>query len=127
MRHKAVVIVLLVALATASSQRSAAVPPDATAQAEVQHLLQFLENSGCSFFRNGEWYPARRAAEHLRSKYDYLVTRNKISTAEDFIQKAASFSSFSSQPYKVRCGPQAERLAAQWLSAELDQFRTTRR
>jgi len=118
---------LLAALAAASPQRSGAAPPDATAQAEVQHLLQFVGNSGCSFFRNGEWYPARRAAEHLRSKYDYLVTRNRISTAEDFIHKAASFSSFSSQPYKVRCGPQTELLAGQWLSAELDQFRATLR
>ena len=43
---------LLAALAAAPC--ALAEPPPA-AQAEVRHLLGYLERSGCEFFRNGAW------------------------------------------------------------------------
>src|SRR5579863_6847182 len=69
------------------------------AEVEIGYLLGLLEQSGCEFFRNGTWYDAERAQAHLRAKYAALAANNQIKTAEDFIEKAASNSSISGQPY----------------------------
>jgi hypothetical protein len=60
----------------------------------------------------------------LRDKYKYLVTGNQIITTEDFIEKAATKSSFTGEPYKVRCNGGATVTSNQWLRAELAQLRT---
>src|ERR1700690_2941288 len=78
--------------------------PPSVAQIEINHLLGLIEQSGCEFFRNGTWYNAQRAQAHLRAKYDALAASDQIKTAEDFIEKAASISSLSGQPYQIRCG-----------------------
>ena len=80
-----------------------ATPPE-TAQAEIDYLLTYIEASGCKFYRNGTWYDAKRAQAHLRDKYEYLAGKDRIYTAEDFIEKAATKSSLSGWPYQVRCG-----------------------
>jgi hypothetical protein len=51
-------------------------------------LLGFVANSGCEFFRNGSWYDGKKAEAHLRYKYETLATRDRINTAEDFIEEA---------------------------------------
>ena len=78
--------------------------PPAMAQTEINHLLEFVGSSGCEFYRNGSSYDSKRAQAHLRSKYQWLAARDQIDTAEDFIEKAATRSSLSGQPYEVRCG-----------------------
>ncbi len=90
-------------------------------QLEIDHLLGYVENSRCEFGRNGSWYDSNRALAHLRSKYGFL--KNSVSTAEDFIERAASRSSMSGQPYQVRCGSDAPIPSAQWLRDELTRFR----
>ena len=49
--------------------------PDARAQAEIAHLLTYLDESGCEFYRNGEWHAGRDASTHLAKTYESL--RNK--------------------------------------------------
>ena len=41
------------------------------ASQEIGRLLSFVEDSGCTFIRNGSEYPAAEAA-HLQKKLDYL-------------------------------------------------------
>jgi hypothetical protein len=98
--------------------------PSTSVQIEVNFLLGYLEASGCEFYRNGTWHDSKAAQAHLRDKYKYVVTRNLVNTTEQFIDRAASESSLSGQPYKVRCNGGAEVASKQWLRDELARFRT---
>lgn len=115
----AVVLALLLSL---SLPNTATAEPPLFAQQEIDHLLRYVENSGCEFQRNGSWYDSQRALSHLRSKYAFL--RNSVRTSEDFIDIAASSSSLTGQPYRVRCGSGSAVLSAQWLQDELLRFRS---
>jgi len=98
--------------------------PVSNAQTEINYLLDFVEISGCEFYRNGSWYDSVRAQDHLRKKYDYLAARDRIVTAEDFIEKAASESSFTGIPYEIRCGGGCTTVATSaWLLAVLGRYR----
>jgi len=88
-------------------------------QAEVDALLASIEASGCSFYRNGSWHDSKAAVAHLRDKYDYLVVRDLIATTEDFIERAATKSSVSGQPYEVKCGSSAAVTSSQWMYGKL--------
>ena len=101
--------------------------PPAMAQTEINHLLEFVGSSGCEFYRNGSWFDSKRGQAHLRSKYQWLAPRDQINTAEDFIEKAATRSSLSGQPYEVRCdGGEAMKAMTsnRWLHDELTRYRT---
>ncbi|WP_266171610.1 DUF5329 domain-containing protein [Dyella subtropica] len=95
---------------------------DATGQREVQALLVFVGSSHCTFIRNGSSYSAVEAQAHLQSKLDYLVRKDLVNSAEEFIERAASQSNFSGKPYKVSCDGR-ERLSADWLTEELQHLR----
>ena len=97
--------------------------PMETAQAEIDFLLQYIEVSGCEFYRNGDWHDSVAARAHLASKYDYLASRKRIASAEDFIDKAASRSSLSGEDYEVRCGACATIKSNEWLRAVLARYR----
>ena len=94
-----------------------------TMQVEVDYLLSYVETSGCSFYRNGSWYVGARAKAHLQSKYDYLAARKLVASADDFIDKGASRSSFSGKPYKIRCGTAADVESGPWFHEVLARFR----
>jgi hypothetical protein len=98
--------------------------PPTTVQIEVNFLLGYVESSGCEFYRNGIWHDSKSAQVHLRDKYKYLVAKNLVNTTEDFIEKAATESSFSGQPYDVRCNGGTTVTSEQWLRDELARFRT---
>lgn len=97
-----------------------------TAQ-EIEHLLVFLENSGCQFSRNGSWHSAPEAAAHIRKKYNYLTRKKMLTDTESFIKKAATESSISGKPYIVRCGGQVDINSALWFSRELAVYREARK
>src|SRR5689334_16257620 len=97
MRQLIALILLTVSLSAFANE------PDAVAKREIEHLMDRLATSGCQFNRNGSWYGPARAVSHLKDKYDYLLKHNQVSTAEDFIAKAASESSVSNKPYLVKC------------------------
>jgi len=98
--------------------------PPKNVQIEVNFLLGYVEGSGCGFYRNGTWYDSKDAQAHLRDKYKYLVAGNLINTSEDFIERAATESSFSGQPYQVRCNGGVTVTSNKWLRDELARFRT---
>jgi hypothetical protein len=95
----------------------------AIAQTEIAYLLGFIERSECRFYRNGSWYDSKKAREHLHDKYNLLAQGNQIDTAEDFIEKAASRSSLTGEPYRTRCSDGIDVPTNQWLQNELIRYR----
>jgi hypothetical protein len=113
---------LLLLLSNAMAQAAA---PDATTQAEINHLLTAMGNSGCAFDRNGSWYDSKEAQAHLQKKNAYLQKKGMIGDTQDFIAKAATSSSISGKAYLVRC-PNSKTISSEsWLNMELQRFRKT--
>lgn len=100
-----------------------AAPPPTNVQIEVNFLLGYIDGSSCEFYRNGTWHDSKSAQAHLRDKYNYLIATNQINTTEDFIEKAATQSSFSGLAYQVRCNGSLPVMSKQWLTDELVRFR----
>lgn len=120
MAHSRKLRSLLVSLLLIGVGAQAAV--DAEAQQEITQLLDFVEHSGCQFIRNGSGYPAAEARAHLQKKLDYLENKDMVSSAEDFIERAATKSSMSGQRYQVDC-PAGKQDASAWLNDELKRLR----
>ncbi|MBU1420455.1 MAG: DUF5329 domain-containing protein [Proteobacteria bacterium] len=83
---------------------------------EINYLLSYLSDSGCTFIRNGDEHQAQEAREHLEMKYNHA--KGRIKTAEDFIDKIASKSSLSRRQYEVRCAD-VQLSSKQWLDEAL--------
>jgi hypothetical protein len=98
----------------------ASATPDAGAQREIDHLLDYIGASHCTFVRNGERYDAAKAREHLALKLGFV--RWRLSTADEFVKYLATESSVTHQPYLIVCGSQ-ERPAGPWLTTELQHYR----
>jgi hypothetical protein len=97
--------------------------PSAT-QSEINHLLDFMENSHCQFYRNGKWYTDPKAVrEHVVTKYQYFLEKGKINSAEDFIKWSATKSELSGKPYQVKCGDGPPVPVEKWLNEELARYR----
>ncbi len=95
------------------------VPPGQ--QAEVEHLIAYLENSDCSMLRNGREYSGEEGARHVRRKYEHF--RDKIDSTEEFIELSASKSTISGKPYEVHCPGRPPKESATWLLEELEVYR----
>jgi hypothetical protein len=106
------------------SARAAELP--APARTEIESLLTMLGNSQCQFYRNGSWHDGREAESHLRMKFEYLLGRGALHTAEDFIDEAATKSSLSGESYAVKCSNDSPLPSATWLKARLQERRTLR-
>jgi len=100
--------------------------PPAIVQQETNYLLRYIGDSGCDFKRNGTWSNSKAAEAHVRGKYDFLVKLGRIDTTMDFIDKAATASSLSGQPYEVRCGVDLPIRSRPWLSNELARYRASK-
>lgn len=116
----------LLACLLAISNAAGAATPSASAQAEIAHLLSYLETSRCEFYRNGNWYDSREARAHLEKKKNYLMNRSLLGSTEDFIDRAATASSVSGAKYLVRCPRSPAVPSGEWLRAELERFRAAR-
>ncbi|MEG2806077.1 YfeK family protein [Stenotrophomonas sp.] len=109
-------------LALAASHAAQAAPGD-SARREIAGLIGALDGSACRFQRNGSWHDAAEARAHLQRKYDYLLRKDQVDTAEQFIERAASQSSMSGKPYRIACPGQPEQTAAVWFTARLKALR----
>lgn len=90
---------------------------------EIASLLLFVEQSECTFIRNGNHYNARQAREHIEKKYMYF--KKQITTAEDFILYSATKSTMTGKPYSVICQGTSMK-SRDWLHAELANIRKIR-
>lgn len=95
----------------------------ANARSEVEQLLTALGSSSCEFYRNGSWHASSEAEAHLRKKYEYLLKKEMIGSAEAFIAKGATQSSMSGEAYQVRCPDGAAQPSSVWLSGKLQALR----
>jgi hypothetical protein len=112
----------VLALALIAPGVALAAPSD-TARREIAGLIGALDGSSCRFQRNGSWHDAAEARAHLQRKYDYLLKKDKVDTAEQFIERAASQSSMTGKPYRIACPGQPEQTAAVWFGARLKALR----
>jgi len=94
---------------------------DTTADEEIRALIQAVAQSGCEFNRNGSLHSAEAAAEHLELKYSR--GRRYANSAEAFIDRLASKSSWSGNPYQMICDGKAQP-AGDWLTATLGELRS---
>ena len=102
---------------------SSAASAPAPVRAEIDALLSRLETSNCQFNRNGSWYGGREARNHLLRKLEYIEGRTTLQSAEQFIELAASKSSFSGRAYQVKCGEDPPVESGRWLTALLESIR----
>ncbi len=109
---------LLLVLGTAFAQNASP-----AASREINQLFAALENSRCEFNRNGTWHNAHAATEHLQRKYDYLLKKDLVTSAESFIDLAATRSSLSGKPYLVRCGNAQPVPSKSWFTSRLEELR----
>lgn len=66
---------------------------------KIMYLIEELRQSPYSFERNGEVHKSVRAAQHLMMKYHR--DKDRINSAEDFIEQIATKSNKSGRNYKV--------------------------
>ena len=100
----------------------ARVHAEADADTEIRALIQAVAESECEFNRNGSLYSAETAAEHLELKY--ARGKRYADSAEAFIERLASKSSWSGKPYQMICDGQTQP-TGDWLTATLEDIRTT--
>ncbi len=115
--------IALLLLAPLMAPPAAAAELPQAAAAEIGRLLEVLETSGCRFNRNGSWYPAAEARQHLAKKVDYLRGKGLLASTDDFIARAGTGSSVSGKAYQVQCGTQPAQPSAYWLHAQLQRLR----
>ncbi len=115
---------ILALLASPSFATEFESPPHA--EQEIDALLSWVGDSGCLFIRNDSEHSAEKAEQHLRAKYKR--GRNYAATPELFIERLASRSSWSAEPYRVRCsgegGTAIESLSSAWLHSGLRKIRS---
>lgn len=94
----------------------------ADAADEIDYLIQAIQSSDCVFVRNGKRHEPDEAASHLRMKY----SRGKkyAGSAEKFIERLASKSSFSGKPYFMECAGRPPQPSADWLMQKLQSYRS---
>ncbi|WP_318365827.1 YfeK family protein [Enterobacter sp.] len=83
-------------------------------EARINAMLQALsKKQNLIFVRNGSEHNCEEAVSHLRLKLGN--TKNRIDTAEQFIDKVASSSSITGKPYLVKIPGQPDETAKSFL------------
>ncbi len=96
-------------------------------QQRIEALLQAIEQADLTFIRNGSEHNAKQAGEHLRMKLkraqnSWFAPDKETWTAEMFIDKLASKSSFSGKPYQIRFTDGEQVDSSLWLYQQLANF-----
>ena len=86
----------------------------AEVEEDISTLIKRVEQSSCTFIRNGKAYTNREAAEHMRNKWDYA--KDDVDSVDVFIKEVASKSWSTGKPYWVDC--QDKRITSEeWLTS----------
>ena len=100
------------------NQVSSAAP--LTEQKRIEYLFTQIQISGLKFVRNGVEYSPSKAVMHL--KYKLSRSGGMIKTAEDFIRRIASKSSFSGKLYYIKMPDGKQVPSGDWLFRKLRKF-----
>jgi len=128
---------LLVIAGAAGTYRSAAAAPPADAGStaapraatlsqteQIERLLAAIAAlDGARFIRNGKDYSPADAAAHLRRKWQSARRSAADDDAARFIDRLASTSSVSGQPYRIRYADGRETTVREFLQGELTRLR----
>ena len=98
-------------------------PADATMDIEIEHLLATVEQSDCTFIRNGKEYAGDDARDHLAMKR--RRGKRHFDSADDFIERIASKSSWSGKLYQIRCDDTPAEPSGDWFRKALAEFRSS--
>jgi hypothetical protein len=107
----------LVCAVSLAALRAVAVPPPQELS-RIERLIRAVElRKDMKFIRNGSEYDCSDAAKFLRGKLEAMG--KDVTTAREFIERIASKSSMSGEPYHVKFADGRTMLASQFLSEEL--------
>ena len=108
----------LVSMTSLLALGAARAAPAAHEQTRIEKLIRFVETQkDMKFVRNGTEYTCADAGRFLRGKLEAMG--REVTTAREFIERIASKSSMSGQPYQVKFADGKTMLASQFLSEEL--------
>ena len=99
---------------------ASAVAADAPANEvkKIEALIAHVEGlAEAKFIRNGVEYDAKTAGKFLRGKWD--ANKDKIKTAQDFIDHVARMSSTTGKPYLIRLKDGQEHKSGEYLTEQL--------
>jgi hypothetical protein len=92
-----------------------------TENQKIELLLKGIDTlEGAKFVRNGSTYTASQASSHLRMKWG--KAGSAVKTAQDFIDKIASKSSMTGEPYKIIMKDGKEVVCRDYLNQRLLQI-----
>jgi hypothetical protein len=93
---------------------------------KIDLLIKLVEKSGLHFIRNGTEYDSKKAAAHLREKFDYAHKRpryaSQVATARDFIKNIATKSYLSGKPYQIKLKDGKLVPSGEWLIRRLEEL-----
>ncbi len=113
-------LIMMILIQAAMPSRTHAGNFEDYATTETVELLRRVEVSGSTFIRNGSKHEAKEAADHLRSK---VKRAGKRMTTEQFIQKIASKSSSSGDPYHIVTPDGKQVKSEDWFLEQLADIR----
>jgi len=120
--HRRTLVLRLSAALAVAFMAPAQATPTAEEQKVIERLIQRVEAKRTMvFIRNDSEHDATGAVKHMRSKFDHF--KDRIVTAEDFIELCATRSEMTGEPYKVREGKGPVREAGPYLRDELKAVR----
>jgi hypothetical protein len=114
----ALALALAVAPCVSANEADAADREQRAIEALIDSVARLTD---ATFVRNGEPYPASSAARFLREKW--RSRRSEVRSAEEFIDRVASFSSTTGKPYLIRFADGRETPSAEYLRATLAALR----
>ncbi len=114
--HKSLFIISILYLSSASNSVFAN-----EMQNEIEHLLNYVENTQCKLERNGDLHSGKYGVKHIKRKYNYF--KDKIDSAEKFIELSATKSTMSGKYYMIHCPGKKQQRTQGWLMRELDNYR----
>jgi hypothetical protein len=97
---------------------------DAVGDTEAARIRQLIDHvrslEGAVFIRNGEEHTPAEAADHLQRKWE--AAGDQITTADQFIERLASRSSTSGEPYVIRFANGKETPSGEYLREQLEEM-----
>ena len=119
MTIRTILLVASIAACACPSLSAAESALQSESAAVIEYLLDSVAASDLQFMRNGKAHTGTEAAEHMRRKYEHFEDR--IQSADDFIDLAATKSMLSGKKYSVRAAD-GEMATADWLRAVLADY-----
>ena len=98
-------------------------------EAKINYLFMEIQRVEGRFIRNGEEYSPDKAVDHLKMKLEnalnsWFTPDKETWTAEMFIEKIASKSSFSGKAYQLKLKGGKIVYTATWLDQKLKIYRS---